>query len=381
MRRIWLLGLLLLAGALVLTLSACAPAAAPTPTPTKPPAAVPATPTTAPATAVPTASPRPTAVPATPTAKPAAVKVRFASPAFVSDAGVFIAQEKGYFKAQDIDSELVSIKSATDAPPLMARGDLEVAGGSASAGLYNAIARGIDLKIVADKGSCPKGFDLGGMFVRKDLVDQIKTVPDLKGRKIGISCTICSGEYFALGILKGGGLTLKDVEMVEMAAPDLLMALANKSIDVAYFTEPNPTQAAERGLGVYWKKCDEGEPDGQAGVIIYSDTFAKNVDAARRWMQAYLMGVREYNDAFLKNKNKPEVASILAKYGPLKDLSLYNKMGMPGLHPDGKMNADSLFKQQEFFVERGAMQQRVDLKKAIDTQFIEYAAQKLGPYK
>ncbi|MDP2935045.1 MAG: ABC transporter substrate-binding protein [Dehalococcoidia bacterium] len=359
---------------LAVVLSACAPAAVPTPTPTKPPpAAAVATPTPVP--------PKPTPAPPTPTPTPAPAKVRFASPGFVSDAGAFIAMEKGYFKEQAIEMELVTIKTAADAPPLLARGDIEVAGGSSSAGLYNAIARGIDLKIVADKGSSPKGFGFQGLVVRKDLVDQIKAPADLKGKKIALSCSNCIMDYLLELILKPANLSLKDVDTVDMAVPDMLAAFANKSIEVAGMIEPNPTIAADRGLGVFWIKSDVVDPDQQVAQIIMSDAFVKNVDVARRWVLAYVKGLRDYNDAFGKNKNRAEIVAILAKYSAVKEVALYDKMVMAGLHPDGKINTDSLLSQQEFFIRRGGMKERVDLKKAIDTQFIDYALQQLGPYR
>ena len=55
-----------------------------------------------------------------------------------------------------------------------------------SAALINAIARDVPLKLIADKGSLRQGFGYESLVVRKDLFDSgaVKTIPDLKGRKI-----------------------------------------------------------------------------------------------------------------------------------------------------------------------------------------------------
>ncbi len=364
----------------LLAMSACVPAAAPlAPTPTKAPAPA-ATPV--PQAATPTAAAKPASAPATQTpAPPPTVKVRFASPGFVSDAGVFIALEKGYFKQEGIDLELVTLKTAADAPPLLARGDVEVAGGSTSAALYNAIIRGIDMKIVADKGVHPKGLGWQFIAVRKDLADQIKKPADLKGRNIALSCSNCSVDYFLLVVLKQAGLTLKDVETVDLAVPDQLAAFGNKSIDAGILVEPNAATAAERGLAVSWISIDQVDPGNQAAVIIMSPTFVNSIDAARRFAVAYVKGLRDYNDAFVKNKGKTEIISILTKYTSVKDPTVYEKVVLAALNPDGALNIESLVQQQEFFVERGGMTSRVDLKKAIDTQFVDFAVQKLGKYQ
>src|ERR687885_649031 len=61
-------------------------------------------------------------------------------------------------------------KPADTVAPLAA-GQLDVGGGAPSAGLGNALARGLNLKIVADKGSTPPGFGYAGVVIRKDLWD------------------------------------------------------------------------------------------------------------------------------------------------------------------------------------------------------------------
>ena len=53
-------------------------------------------------------------------------------------------------------------------------GDLDVGGGTVAAGLYNAVARGINIKIVADKGSIAQGYEYSTLLVRKDLDPALK---------------------------------------------------------------------------------------------------------------------------------------------------------------------------------------------------------------
>ena len=221
---------------LALLMAACAPAAAPTPTPTKAPAAVAATPTPAP--------PKPTAAPPTPTPKPATV--RFGSPGAISDAGIYIGIEKGYFKEQGVDVQVLPFQSGPLMIAPLAAGELEVAGGTISTGLLNAIERGVALKIVAGKGSNVKGFDFSRFTVRKDLIDsgQVKEVKDLKGKKVAVASARSGAEAIVSYLLKQGGLTIKDVELVAMTYADMLAAFSNKAIDAAIQVEPTLNAAA-----------------------------------------------------------------------------------------------------------------------------------------
>ncbi len=371
--------------ALVLTVLAlaCSPAAAPTPTPTK--AAAPA------ATVAPQSSPKPAAtVQATPAAQtsPAAkpTTVRFGSPGSVSDAGVFIAMDRGYFKDVGLDVQLLSFQSGPMMVAPLSSGDLEVGGGTISTGLLNAIDRGVPLKIVATKGSSLKGFEFSRVTVRKDLIDsgQVKEIKDLKGKNFGVAAKAGGGEAIIAYFLKQGGLSIDEVNLQVLALPDMIAAYTNKAIDAAQQIEPTLNTGVERGLTVRWAPGATSTVYGgeyQAGELVFSDQFAKNSDAARRFMVAYIKGMRDYNDAFGKGKDKAAITSILAKYTSEKDLTIYDRMEMPHLNPDGKMHMASMKMDLDYFKEKGYYTGKTEIQSIVDTQFTDYAVQQLGPYK
>lgn len=370
MKRTWTARLFLLGLLAALALSACSPAAVPTSAPTR---AAPA------ATAVPAAPPSPTPAP-----KPAAVKFGAASSA--SDAGIYVAIEKGYFKEQGLDVQYVTFQSGAMTIAPLSSGEIDAAGGAISTGLLNAIERGVALKIVAGKGSSTKGFEFSQVTVRKDLIDsgQVKEVKDLKGKKIAVGSLQSGPEATVAYLLKQAGLSIKDVELLAMGYPDMVAAYANKAIDAAQQIEPNLNAAVERGLAARWPPGATSSIYGgeyQSAQVFFSEQFTKNVDAARRFMIAYLKGARDYNDAFVKGKNKSEVVSMLTKYTPEKDPALYEKMQLPYIDPDGKMNTASMKMQFDYFKEMGYYTGKLELQSIIDTQAVEYAAKQLGPYK
>ncbi|TMG99217.1 MAG: ABC transporter substrate-binding protein, partial [Betaproteobacteria bacterium] len=88
-----------------------------------------------------------------------------------SDVGFFVADKKGYFRQEGISVSFTEFDSGARMVAPLGTGQLDVGAGSVSAGLYNAVARGIDIKIVADKGSTPPGYGFQPLLVRKDLVD------------------------------------------------------------------------------------------------------------------------------------------------------------------------------------------------------------------
>ncbi len=356
---------------LALMLAACAQPAAPAAKPSAPAAAAPTT------AAAPQAS-----APTSAAAPPARVKVRMGKLPTVSDSGMHLAVEKGYFAEEGLDIESIPFDSAAQMVAPLGAGQLDAGGGSTSAGLYNAISRELPLKIVADKGSFPPGAGWLTLLVRPDLADQIRDYGDLRGRKIAINQFGTTNDIAIETALKKGGATLQDVELVQLPFADMNTALANRNVDVALQNEPFLATAVEQGIGVKFHSIDEFYPYMQFSVILYGPHFVRdNPDAARRWMVAYLRGVRDYNDAINKGINKDETVRLIMKQVTIRDASLFDKMAPIGLDPDGKVNAEGVRSDLRWFVDRGLVQNPPDLDRVLDPSFAEYAVSRLGPYQ
>ena len=384
----------------VALLAACGapPAANPTaaPKPTEAPAAKP-TEAAKPADAKPAEAAKPVeskpAAPAVPAASPQAapaaggnlVTVNAGTLATLGDAGWWVAIDQDYFREQGIKLNYQTFNSAADMIAPLSGGQLDTGGGAISAGLFNAIARGVPIKAVADKSSSPPGHGTVGLGIRKDIWDsgKVKKASDLKGMKIAFSGKGIAPETEMNAFLKRDGLTLKDVESVTLGFPEMLTALENKSIDACVPAEPFLTTITSRGVGHIWVRSDEMLPNHLLAVILYAPKFvAEQPDVAKRMIVAYLRGVRDYNDAFFKNipAKRQAVVNALVKYTPLKDPKLYEAIVVQGLDPNGKVPISSLEADQEFFLSAGHQQQAIDLSKVVDPSYAEAAVQVLGPY-
>jgi ABC-type amino acid transport substrate-binding protein len=192
----------------------------------------------------------------------AADTVTVGAAATTSDAPIYIADKKGFFKEQGIDVKVTDFRSAADMVAPLGAGQLDAGAGSASAGLYNAVARGIKIKIVADKASSPPGYGATKILVRKDHVEsgRYKEAKDLKGMKFAMNAPGVSNTATLNALLKSVGLQYSDVETVEMPFPDHVAALKNKSVDASASVEPGPTIAIRNGFAVLLKGDDEIDP-------------------------------------------------------------------------------------------------------------------------
>src|SRR5579872_4202042 len=87
---------------------------------------------------------------------PAQVNIGISNAA--TDVGFFIADKRGYFRDAGIAVTMTPFASAARMIAPLGTGQLEVGGGTVAAGLYNAVERGIRIRIVADKGSIADGY-------------------------------------------------------------------------------------------------------------------------------------------------------------------------------------------------------------------------------
>ena len=147
-------------------------------------------------------------------------------------------------------------------------------------------------------------------------------------------------------------------------------------------TEPSIAQAVERGLGVQWKGEEEIYPNHNTRILVFGPNFYQNKpEAAKRFMVGYLRGLRDYVNAFTRNTNRAEIVSILTKATNVKDPVLYDKMAPLTVNPDGYVNAQSIASDQDWYFSKGLMQQKVDLSRLVDNQYVDYAVERLGKYQ
>jgi NitT/TauT family transport system substrate-binding protein len=274
----------------------------------------------------------------------------------LSDAGLILAKDNGYFAAQHIDVTFVPSQSAPTIIGLVASGKIDAAGTAPTPGLFNAISSNVDLKIAADKGRIDAKHSWTGLVVHTD--GGPASVADLKGKKIALPDINTSTGAELSKALDGAGLTTKDVTLVPGSAADNFSAFMSGSVDAAALQEPFIAKALASGKAKVLMPFGQVLPDGQNGILLFGEKLSGNTALAKRFMTAYLKGIADYNAAFPTDGSAPvgqdAVVKALIANTAVKDASLYTSMQPVLFATDGAVDTASIDYFQKFLVSIGS---------------------------
>lgn len=304
-----------------------------------------------------------------------------------SDAPLFIADAKGYFAEQGLKVKFVRFDSAAKMIPSLGSGEVDVGSGATSAGLYNAVKRGINIKIVSDKARNAKGYGFEAIMVRKDLFDsgKVKSLKDFKGLKVAMSANGNSENALMNYALVQNGLTYSDIEPVFLGFPQHIPAMANKAIDASLTVEPTVTKLLQLGSAVRLVGADDVFPDFQTAAIYYSPKFTQDQpENAKKFMIALVKAMRYYNDALkgghIAGPNADDVIKILTEYSFIKDPAVHRAIISQAVDPDGQLDMASLQMAWQYFKDTKQIDGSVKVEDVVDLSYVHEASKKLGPY-
>lgn len=150
----------------------------------------------------------------------------------------------------------------------------------------------------------------------------VRTVADLKGKKVATTKNT-SGHELLVVLLEKEGLTLQDIQFVNMSMADLGPALIAGDIDAGVVWEPSVTRLEANGA----KVIQGGQNCPNYAVLLAGDEFLKaNPAVVAAVNKAYARGaayLREQPEECLKllasefKIPEPQLAKMIAKYQPV----------------------------------------------------------------
>jgi NitT/TauT family transport system substrate-binding protein len=312
----------------------------------------------------------------------AAMRIRYGTQRSASDAGILIALERGYFDHEDLQIELVDLRTHDEMIEALSVGTVEAAGVSPVAAFFNAAARGVGVKSVAERGSNTIGHGYCAFLGRRELVKSraLRDTADLRGLKVGVLAPVggVSVSVDLLVALEGVRLTWSDVEVVGLPRPELDEALKSGDLDVAVTSEPFVSLAVRAGYATRWKGVDEVYPGHMVGGLAYGPRFmADEPEGANAFMRAYVRGVHDYNRVLEDSGQRAWLLGLLAEQIGVADPSTLEEMVLPSIGPEPFVNRISVARDQEAYIRLGTVSKRVALDDFIDDTYVRAALKAL----
>jgi len=289
----------------------------------------------------------------------------------ISFAPLFVAIERGYFAQEGIDARLTLVQTGSDSVVQLAAGNFDAAVGGAGASLFNAVDRGVKFTIVAPLQTehSPVSAPLVISAKRKD---EIKSVADLKGKKVAINTVAGIGEYFLSEALMKSGLTLDDVQLTTAATADVPALLQSGSIDAAILTEPYVTQNVDNGTV---SVLSNDYVNGFTSSYLYMGEalLTGKPQVAKGFLRAFLRACSDLQGDYLKND--PGIATIIEKYTQVP-ANVVARAPAPQYMKDGVVPIGNLQSLQTFFLQRGELEykQPIDVATFVDDTLARQAA-------
>ncbi|HEX6904737.1 MAG TPA: ABC transporter substrate-binding protein [Thermoanaerobaculia bacterium] len=124
------------------------------------------------------------------------------------------------------------------------------------------------------------------LMVHKD--SGILGIKDLKGKRVAIPNRFSNQHLLLRKALADNGMTVKDIEMLEMPPPDMPAALYAKAVDGISSGEPFMAQTEMDGYGRVLYQAKEIWPDFISCVLVVSQ---KTIDENPEWVQRIVDGI------------------------------------------------------------------------------------------
>jgi len=218
---------------------------------------------------------------------------------------IWITKEGRLFDKNGLDVDVLYLESNLVRTALIA-GDVPI-GAMSGAAMATPRLQGVDLVTVL-------GFQnfLPFRFVVRP---EIKSVADLKGRRVGVAGFGLLAERAARLVLAKLGLNPeKDVTLLQTGGEATrLAALINGSIDATVLNPPVHKRAVEAGMRVMANMAEMGIPFQNSALVTTQRYIARNPDVMRRLVKSFVEGIHLI-------RTNPEVTKrAIAKYMRMTD--------------------------------------------------------------
>ena len=220
-------------------------------------------------------------------------------------AKVFVAKEQGFFVQEGIDAGLILFINSADGINAIRAGKVDIGSFGTTAPLVH-IANGADLRIIGGI----MGED-ASIITRPELADTVKTVADLRGKKVA-TVRLATGDAVLRGALFKEGINWKtDLQIFELKNPPAVIeAVKSGQVDAGVIWGPFDITAEKEGLKVVIRSHDLSPGHPCCRIAVTGTELKEHRGILVKFLRAILRAEKFSRDP----KNKAATVDAIAKY-------------------------------------------------------------------
>jgi NitT/TauT family transport system substrate-binding protein len=293
----------------------------------------------------------------------------------------FVALNRKYFEQEGLTVDSVAFASGTAALQNLIGGNADVVEGSFEHTLRMQ-TKGQHLMCIAVFGRYPANV----LVVRKSQADKIKTIADLKGKKIGISAPGASTHNFVAGLMERAGISYKEASYISIGTGLSAVAALRSSNELDAIVNLDPAiNAMVDGDGAVIladSRTDEGTKAAFGGPYLADCLYAKidfvkaNPNTAQAIANAIVHAMQ-----WLRTASIDDIIKSLPPEYYQADEKLYRKSlekNLPAFQWDGIVSGDAVRNVWKAIsiLEPELREAKIDMDRTYDNTLIERALKK-----
>ena len=199
----------------------------------------------------------------------------------------FVGVEEKFFEQEGLNVQLVEFSNSADGLAALRAGQLDLGAFGTTAPLVH-ISKGADLRIIGGV----MGED-AAIITTKENAAQVKTVVDLKGKKVA-TVRLATGDAVLRGALTKAGLDWKkDLEIFEVKNPPAVIeAVKSGQVEAGVVWGPHDLRAEEQGLVVVIRSKDLAPGHPCCRLTVNHKDFEARPDVWKHFIRGILKAER-----------------------------------------------------------------------------------------
>ncbi|MPZ77159.1 MAG: PhnD/SsuA/transferrin family substrate-binding protein [Deltaproteobacteria bacterium] len=277
----------------------------------------------------------------------------------------FVADRSGYFSQEGLSVKLIFFQSGVQLAQSLISGDTQIGMGSAPE-LITAVNAGVKMRAVWGISN-----KMPYALISRP---QIRTINELKGKKIAVSSRGSLSEFLAAYVLKSKGLDpQRDVTYLPIGGvPTRFAAVQSGSVDASLISAAHFEKARQSGLNLLLM-LEDIIPEWPLDIIYLREDFLTSREAEfKAYLKAYRQGVAT-------SKKNPDAAIAGLRHSLRFDQSLAKEgyhAYVSSLPDDGRIAEKGLELTVDQMFESGTIKKRFSMKELIDYRYIWEAQKK-----